>query len=101
MSEKIDLDTVFVVSENVVAREIEGELLVVPLVAGIGDVDDALYTLNETGKAIWKLIDGKRSLHEIVDVLSQEFDSESDEITADIAGLAEELSQRKMIIEVR
>ena len=40
-------------SDDVVAREIEGEIIIVPLVAGIGDIEDELFTLNETGKAIW------------------------------------------------
>ena len=38
--------------EKSLEREIEGELIIVPLVAGIGDADDELFTLNETGKAI-------------------------------------------------
>jgi hypothetical protein len=55
-------NTICVPSEDVVAREIEGDMIIVPLVAGIGDADDELYTLNETGKAIWKKLDGQKSL---------------------------------------
>ena len=36
-------------SEDVVAREIEGEFIIVPLAAGIGDMEDELYSLNESG----------------------------------------------------
>ena len=46
------LDAVYTPSEDIVAREIEGEIIIVPLVAGIGDMEDELYTLNDTGKAI-------------------------------------------------
>ena len=53
------MDAVYAPSEDVVAREIEGELIIVPLVAGIGDMEDELYTLNETGRAIWDRLDGK------------------------------------------
>ena len=49
----IKRDAVYAVSDDVVAREIEGEIIIVPLVAGIGDLEDELFTLNETGKAIW------------------------------------------------
>ena len=38
-------------SDDVAAREIEGETIIVPRVAGIGDMEE-LFTLNDTGKAI-------------------------------------------------
>ena len=47
-------------SGDVVAREIEGESIIVPLVAGSGDMEDELFTLNDTGKAIWDQFDGRR-----------------------------------------
>ena len=53
MMPEITSETVCAPSDDVVAREIEGEIIIVPLVAGIGDADDELYTLNETGHAIW------------------------------------------------
>ena len=48
------LDAKCTPSEDVVAREIEGDVIIVPLVSGIGDEDDELYTLNPTGQAIWQ-----------------------------------------------
>ena len=47
-----DLEKIYSPSEDIVAREIEGELIIVPLVAGIGDMEDELFTMNDTGKAI-------------------------------------------------
>jgi len=47
---EIRMEAAYIPSEDVVAREIEGELIIVPLAAGIGDLEDELYTLNETGK---------------------------------------------------
>ena len=58
----ISIEAVYIPSDDVVAREIEGELIIVPLVAGIGDMEDELFTLNETGKAVWKRLDGKENL---------------------------------------
>jgi len=46
MDVKISLDSAYAVSEDVVAREIEGQVIIVPLTAGIGDMEDELYTLN-------------------------------------------------------
>ena len=44
MSAEVNLEAAYAPSEDVVAREIEGELIIVPLVAGIGDMEDELYT---------------------------------------------------------
>ena len=55
---EITLDLVCIPSEDVVARIIEGELIIVPLVSGIGDMDDELYSMNGTGRAIWSRLDG-------------------------------------------
>ena len=60
MAPRVTRDTICIGSEDVVARLIEGDLIIVPLTAGIGDADDELYTLNETGKAVWQTLDGKR-----------------------------------------
>jgi len=93
-------DAVYVPSDDVVAREIEGELIIIPLVAGIGDMEDELYTLNDTGKAIWNLLDGQATLDEIISALAQEFDAPPGEIEQDVLGLVEELVKRRMLVEV-
>jgi hypothetical protein len=83
-----------------VAREIEGELIIIPLVSGIGDLEDELYTLNETGKAIWDLLDSKHSLDDVTRALCEKYESSPSEIERDVVGLVEELAKRKMLVEV-
>ena len=97
MKTKVTVDTICVPSEDVVAREIEGDMIIVPLVAGIGDADDELYTLNETGKAIWKKLDGQRSLENISAELTDEFSSPPEEIKADVLGFAVEMVGRGIL----
>lgn len=80
------------------AREIEGELIIVPLVAGIGDMEDELYTLNETGKAIWARLDGQRTLRAVAAELTTEFSAPPGEIEKDVLGLMTELMRRKMVV---
>ena len=96
----IQLDVFYAPSDDVVAREIEGELIIVPLVAGIGDLEDELFTLNETGKAIWDQLDGKRNLGEVITSLAQTYEALPGEIEADVLGLVEELVRRRMLVEV-
>jgi hypothetical protein len=93
------LQSVYTRSDDIVSREIEGEVIIVPLVAGIGDAEDELYTLNETGKAIWNRLDGKKNLKEVAAELAEEFEAPLNEIETDVAGLISELVKRKMIVE--
>ncbi len=100
MPEEINIDGVYSPSEEVVAREIEGVIILVPLTSGVGDMEDELFTLNDTGKAIWDLLDGKRSLREITGNLAEEYSSEPDVLEEDILGFANELFERKIISPV-
>ena len=100
MDIKDKLDAVYAPSEDIVARSIEGELIIVPLVAGIGDLEDELFTLNETGKAIWDRLDGKKTLRHVLDDLAAEFEAPAGEIEQDLIGLVEELVRRKILAEV-
>jgi hypothetical protein len=93
-----NLNVVYVPSDKIVAREIEDELIIVPLVAGIGDTDDELYTLNETGKAIWSRLDGKKSLQAVAEELAMKFAAPPGEIEKDVLGLMTELARRKMVV---
>ena len=97
MAAEIKLGTVCAPSDDVVAREIEGEIIIVPLVAGIGDSDDELYTLNETAQAIWQKLDGRRTLGEVAAALTQEFEVPQIDLEADILGFAGELARRGIL----
>ena len=100
MVEKIELDAVYEISQDIVVREIEGELVLVPLAAGIGDMEDDLFSLNETGKAIWNSLDGKKSLTAVAQMLEEKYDSPAGVIEEDVAGLIQELVKRKMVKKV-
>ncbi|MBN2399004.1 MAG: PqqD family protein [Candidatus Aminicenantes bacterium] len=100
MKDKIMLDNVFSPSVDVVARKIEGETIIIPIVAGIGDLEDDLYTLNETGQAIWEKLDGEKSIQVIIEELGAEYQAPLAEIQEDVLGIIGELARRKIIISV-
>lgn len=100
MEKEVTMVSVCIPSEDVVAREIEGDMIIVPLASGIGDADDELYTLNETGKAIWSKLDGERTLAQVAEEITGEFSSPPGEIAADVLGFVSELVRRG-IIEVK
>jgi len=75
-----------------------GEIIIVPLVAGIGDMEDELFTLNVTGKAIWDQLDGQRSLAGVVAALTPEYErAEDGAIERDVLGLVA-LAERRLLV---
>ena len=98
---EVNMASIYVPSEDVVARKIEGVLILVPLAAGMGDMEDELYTFNDTGEAIWARLDGRSSLAEIAAALAEVYDAPPDEIASDVAGLVRELAGRGMLVATR
>ena len=90
---------IYTVSENVVARKIEDEIVIVPIIAGIGSMDDDLYTLNNTGKAIWEPIDGKRCLFDIGRILSDRYDAPLAQILTQTQELISTLLEKGILVE--
>ena len=99
MKTKVSLDAVYAPSKKIVAREINGELIIIPIYSGIADMEDELFSLNETGKIIWNKLDGKRTLEGVADELFKEFDVSKAELEKDALGLIKELVKRRMLVE--
>jgi hypothetical protein len=97
MEMSMEMDRIYVRSEDVVAREIEDEFLLVPIASGIGDMEDALYTLNETGREIWQRLDGQKSLEDLVAELCEDYEADAEEIRQDVCGLVGELERLSMV----
>ena len=100
MENNVDTNRTYAPSDDVVVRVIEGELIIVPLVSGIGNIEDELFTLNKTGRAIWERLDGKKSLKDLARELSTEYEAPEGEIERDLTGLVQELLKRRMLVDV-
>lgn len=81
-----------------VQRNVAGECLLIPIHRQLADVN-SLYVLNETGAAVWRRLDGKRSLREIADDLSREFDVTVEQVDKDLLVLIEDLLSIQAIRE--
>ena len=66
-------DAVFVPSPDVVARRIAGEYLLVPVRSGVAAMD-FIFTANEVGSVVFRLLDGRRSIRDIARLISAEFE---------------------------
>lgn len=98
MELKVSLDRVYKPSENVVAREVAGEFIIIPITSGIGDLEDEIFSLNESGRAIWDKLSQDKSLKDIANGLAGEFDAAIEEIEKDCVGLIGELLKRKIVV---
>lgn len=95
----IRMDMIFSHSRDVVSREIDGSLIIVPLASGVGDMEDDLFSMNESGTEIWRMLDGRKTLREISETLTRKYRAEAGEIEQDIVGIVAELLKRRMLVE--
>lgn len=66
------------------SREIAEEIILVPIRQKLADVN-AIYLLqDDVSLRIWELIDGRRKVGEITEIICQEFDVNSDQVQRDI-----------------
>jgi hypothetical protein len=74
---------VFVRSQSVVSRLIGGETLIVPVRGNVGDLA-SIYSFNEIGSLLWKLLDVPKDLTELLAAVEQEYDVESERARKDV-----------------
>ncbi len=97
----VDIDAAYVPSEEIVAREIQGEFIIVPITSGIGDLEDDIFSLNETARSVWSKLDGKKNIKEVIADLQIEFEDSAADIENDVMGLVTELLRRRMLVEAK
>jgi len=95
-----DLKAIYKASDNIVARQIEDELIIVPIENNIADFDDAIFSFNETGRRVWDLINGELTIESICNLLASEYDSSLEEIKKDVCELTSKLLAANIIIRI-
>lgn len=75
---------------SVVYREIAGEAVLVPIRRNLVDMQ-SIYTLDNVGADIWKLIDGERTLADIREALLDEYDVEASALSQDLDEFIDQL----------
>jgi hypothetical protein len=89
-------DISFTKSDDLMTRNIAGEALIVPIKGRVGDLS-AIYTLNDVGARIWQMIDGRMSLNQIIEAISDEYDVTKEEAAADVAELLDSMKAAGLI----
>ena len=83
---------VLTVSDEVVSREVGGEMVLLNLSSGL------YFGLDAVGGRIWALLcEGPHSLSQLCDVIEDEFDAPRDQIEKDVGALAVALCEQDLI----
>jgi hypothetical protein len=91
------LKSILTHSPSIVTRKTGNEYVLVPITNNIADMN-SVYTLNETGAFIWELIDGKRSVEEIITALTTEYDIDKKNAETDVFSFTENMSKYLIIL---
>jgi|PlaIllAssembly_1097288.scaffolds.fasta_scaffold772643_1 UDP-N-acetyl-D-mannosaminuronate dehydrogenase len=100
MKQQFSKDSFYAASEDVVARKIENEIILIPVDMDIRDKENQLYTLNSAAQVIWKRLNKGKSLRDIIADLTVEFSAPAKVIEKDVIALVKELLKRKLLVMV-
>lgn len=85
-------------SEDVIARQIAGEMLLVPIRGDLAGMQ-RIFALDEVGECIWQQLDAQPSLHTIRDAVLANFDVPEEQAEADIQEFIAELLEAGLVVE--
>ncbi len=83
-------------TDKVVARKIEGEMILLPLYKSSMDMN-YIYTLNESAARFWDLVNGKNSIADIKADLLTTYNVDKKMLDAEIDGLIKDLKSVKAV----
>lgn len=86
-------------NQQIVSRKIEGELIIVPIRRGVGDLN-SLYTLNPVGSVLWDFMSEGHTIAEMVERICDEFEVTAAQARQDIEVFLDSLMEEKLIQSV-
>lgn len=86
----------YVQNKEVVARQIEGETIIVPIRKGVGDMN-SVYTLNPVGTVLWHYMAEGHTVPEMVERICSEFEVTPGQALGDVEGFIDSLLEEKLI----
>lgn len=93
------IETRFIRNQEVVSRKIDGELIIVPIRSGVGDLN-SLYTLNPVGSVLWDFMTEGHTIPEMVQRICDEFEVTATQAQKDIEAFLDSLMEEKLIQSV-
>ncbi|NIQ91676.1 MAG: PqqD family protein [Deltaproteobacteria bacterium] len=90
------LDKCFAKENDLVTRDVAGEIIIVPIKGHVGDLE-GVFTLNELGTMIWELINGQTTGRELVEAVRNEYDVGAAETEKDVVDFLRSLEEAGLI----
>ncbi len=88
----LELQPLLVRNSATVSREIAGETIVVPICAGVGDME-AVYTFNELGGQLWRLLEQRRAPEDLITWVTENFDVKPEQAASDVRSFLSDLRE--------
>ena len=88
----MNLDRIYKSKSQFVAREVDKELVLVPLTESVAHMNK-LFTMNETGRFIWENISEGITVDELENIVVQEFEIDRETARKDIEAFLARLEQ--------
>jgi hypothetical protein len=82
---------------DVVSRSIDGERILVPIRSHAADLE-SIFTLNDAAARIWELVDGTRSVDEIVETIHREYDVDRERAASDVESFLGQLEEARLVV---
>ena len=86
------LDRVYQKNQNFVFRQIDDETLLVPIKDNVGDLG-SIYNLNQVAAFVWQNLDGQKTLNDIKDLMTGEFEVSDLDAEQDLAEFVGQLEK--------
>ena len=87
----ISLESSFTINEGIIARELDGETVILNLSSG------TYFGLNAVGTRVWQLLESHTSLKEVLDTMGDEFEVEAAMLEADLLRLVAQFSREELV----
>ena len=91
------LDRVHQKNQNFVFRQIDDETLLVPIKDNVGDLG-SIYNLNQVAAFVWQHLDGKKTLNDIKDLMTGEFEVSDPDAVQDLTEFVGQLQKIDAIL---
>ena len=87
----INRNTIVIAKDDILTTPIDDDLGLMNIEMGY------YYTLNHIGKSIWNLIESRKSIHELVDLLLRDYDIDYESCEKDVVQLLEALVKHNLV----
>ena len=95
---KKDLSRVYMRGKDVIARDIAGETILVPIRGNLADMQ-YIFTLNPVGVFIWNKLEGEKNLADILKSLLENFETSREQAVVDILEFIDQVVETGLAAE--